>query len=234
MIKDLLNYQQTDAKLRKIEVELAGTPARKKMSSAKAFLVGVEENVNKLDDKASLLTADYEKIEQSRVKLEEQLEELKKAMSEAQDENEITYLAKKADELLATIKNLAVKLNKINEDFQEVIKEYAGIRSKTKAAQTQYAESKEEYEKQKSTYADEIKNLNAELEKIKKGVDDALMEKYLKKRQNKIFPVVVEVTSRVCRACGMELSMLELNKLANGEIIECEHCGRMLYQKTDK
>ena len=122
MIKDLLNYQQTDAKLRKIEVELAGTPARKKMSSAKAFLVGVEENVNKLDDKASLLTADYEKIEQSRVKLEEQLEELKKAMSEAQDENEITYLAKKADELLATIKNLAVKLNKINEDFQEVIK----------------------------------------------------------------------------------------------------------------
>lgn len=234
MIKDLLNYQQADAKLRKIEVELAGTPARKKMSSAKAFLVGVEESVNKLDDKASHLTAEFEKIEQSRVKLEEQLQELKKAMDDAQDESEIAYLSKKTDELSTLIKNALVTINKINEEFQDIMKEYATIKSKTKAAQTQYAEAKEEYEKQKSAVEEEVKSLNSQLEQLKSSVDAILMEKYLKKRQNKMFPIVFEVSSKVCRACGMELSMLELNKLKNGEIIECEQCGRMLYQKNDK
>ena len=56
------------------------------------------------------------------------------------------------------------------------------------------------------------------------------MERYLKKRANKIFPVVYAVSNKVCGACNMELSMSELNKLKNGEVIECDQCGRILYQ----
>ena len=62
MINELLNYQVEDAKLRKIEVELSSSPARKKMASAKTYLEGVEENVNKLDDKAARLNSDYQNL----------------------------------------------------------------------------------------------------------------------------------------------------------------------------
>ena len=59
--------------------------------------------------------------------------------------------------------------------------------------------------------------------------DDALMERYLKKRADKIYPVVYAVKGNNCGACGMELPMSEKNKLKNGAVIECEQCGRMLY-----
>ena len=55
MIQALLNYQSADAKLKKIEKTLADSEERKKAVSAKKYLEGVEENVNKLDDRAAEL-----------------------------------------------------------------------------------------------------------------------------------------------------------------------------------
>lgn len=231
MINQLLNYQQADAKLRKIEVELAGSPARKKAASAKSYLEGVNDNVNRLDDKAGHLSSDYEGILAERKRITEQLEELQKALLEAEDENEINYLSKKLDALTSSIKSLAGKINGVTEDSQKVVKEYATIRNATKSAQAQFGEAKEEYDKLKASVAQDKQAIEKELEDLKKSVDPLLMEKYAKKRANKMFPIVYEVTGNVCGACRMELSMLELNKLKNGEIIECDQCGRMLYQK---
>lgn len=234
MIKALLNYQNADAKLRKIEVELASSPARKKAASARMYIEGVEENVNKLDDKAGHLSSDFQLALEEQKKLNEQLAEIEKAIKEAEDENEINYLAKKLDTVLSAVKALSAKINKVSEESQKVVKEYSGIKSQTKAAQAQYSESKEEYDKLKSSVQAEKDAISKELESLKKSVDGALMEKYAKKRANKMFPIVYEVTGNVCGSCRMELSMLELNKLKNGEVIECDQCGRMLYQNTEK
>ena len=232
MINQLLNYQQADAKLRKIEVELSSSPARKKAASAKMYIEGVNDNVNKLDDKAGHISSDYEGLIAEQKRLNEQLGELQKALEQAEDENAFNYLAKKLEVLIGAIKSLSAKISAISEESQKVVKEYSGIRNATKAAQTQFAESKEEYDKLKASVAQEKQAVEAELATLKKKVDPVLMEKYDKKRANKMFPIVYEVTSNVCGACRMELSMLELNKLKGGEIIECDQCGRMLYQKV--
>ena len=234
MIKDLLNYQSADAKLRKIEVELSSSPARKKAASAKVYIEGVNENVNKLDDKAERLSSEVQSIIEEQKNLLERLAELQKAMNEAQDENEVNYLIKKTEELTAQIKALVASLNKNGDESQKVVKEFSGIRAQTKSAQAQYAESREEYDKLKASYKEEMEAINKELESLKKSVDAGLMEKYQKKRANKIFPIVYQVNSGVCGYCNMELSMLELNKLKNGEVIECDQCGRILYQNADK
>ena len=234
MIKALLEYQKADAKLREIEKKISGSEERKKMVSAKKYLEGVEENVNKLDDKAGRLNSDYQNLIKQQTELNEQLEELKGVMVDAQDESEIAFLSKKADELLATIKSLSASISALNDEFQKVIKEYASIRNTTKTAQTQFAESKEEYNKQKSAVQNEKDQISAELEALKGNVDPVLMEKYLKKRQNKIFPIVFEVTSGFCAACGVEISQSAQGKLNRGEIIECDDCGRLLYKSVAK
>ena len=231
MINQLLNYQQADAKLREIEVKLSSFPARKKAAQAKMYIEGVNDNVNKLDDKASHLSSDYEGFVAEQKRLNEQLVELQKALEQAEDENAFNYLTKKLEVLLSALKSLSAKINAVSEESQKVVKEYSGIRNATKAAQTQFAESKEEYEKFKATFASEKQAVEKELADLRKKVDPALMEKYDKKRANKMFPIVHEVTSNICGACRMELSMSELNKLKNGEVIECDQCGRMLYQK---
>ena len=229
MIKELLAYQNADAKLRKIEKELGASTAKKKAASARAYIEGVNDNVNKLDDRAQIVSNESLSLFDEQKKLAEQLSDIEKAIDSANDENEVNYLSKKADELLSQIKALAQKITKSNEDASKIVKEYAGFKSQTKTAQTQYAEAKEEYDKLKESFKDKIVAINNELEGLKKSVDATLMEKYDKKRANKIFPIVYEVTDSVCGACRMELSMLELNKLKNGEIIECDQCGRLLY-----
>ena len=77
---------------------------------------------------------------------------------------------------------------------------------------------------------DEMDKLNKELLVLRKKVDPALMESYDKKRKEKLFPIIFEAKEDVCGACSMNLSMIDIAKLKNGEIIECDNCRRLLYK----
>ena len=231
MIEQLLNYQQADAKLRKIETELSGSEARKKAMAAKKYLEGVEANVDNLDARAAKLLDVYQKAVAERDRLIEFEAEFESAMKDAANEAELSYLVKKADKVSLEIKALYAKLNKLAEEVQAVMKEYVNIKNTTKAMQAQYAENGKKYNELKASLKDEKEAVEKELDGLKKTVDPVLMERYLKKRASKMYPVVYELRDNVCGACNMELSMSEINKLKSGESIECSQCGRLLYRK---
>lgn len=231
MIKALIDYQTADAKLKKIEKTLAEADERKKAVTAKKYLEGVEESVNKLDDRAAELIATYESATAEQLKLKEQESAIVDSLDTACDEKEVQYLIKKAEELVAKIKTLGAKANKILAEIQAVVKEYSTIKNTTKAMQVQYKENAEKYNALKESVKDEKESVEKELETLKDKVDPTLMDRYLKKRANKIYPIVYAVRGNVCGACNMELPMSELNKLKNGEIIDCDQCGRLLYQE---
>ncbi len=234
MIKNLLAYQELDAKLYDIEVKLSSSEERKKAVSAKKYLDGAPESVNKLDDGSLSVLATFEQAQAQLKNLNEQFDELSKALDGAVDENEVEFLIKKAESLLAQIKTVSVKVGKLDEEMQGVIKEYAKIKKTTKAAQEQYSEYGGKYSELKKSVADERQKLEAELSKLASEVDGGLLERYKKKRANKMFPILYAVRGNVCGACNMELSMSELNKLKNGEIIDCDQCGRLIYQAPSK
>ena len=231
MIEALLNYQTADAKLRKIEKTLADSEERKKAMSAKKYLEGVEENVNKLDVRAAELIGLYEQATAEQLKLQEQEGVLKESLDSVADEKEALYLLKKAEEIISKIKALGAKASKIAEEIQSVMKEYSTIKNTTKAAKAQYSENAEKYNALKDSVKAEKEEVEKQLETLKGKVDPALMERYLKKRAGKIYPVLYEARGDVCGACNMQLPMSEMNKLKNGEIIDCDQCGRLLYQK---
>lgn len=230
MVEQLLAYQKADAKLKEIEKTLAESVERKKAVNAKKYLDGVVDNVNKLDDKAKELISAYEQATKEQLKLKEQEEELMRALDEATDENAVSYLVKKVDELIGKIKTLGSRATKIEEEIQTVLKEYTTIKNTSKAAQAQYAEYGVKYNELKKSLKDKKDQVDLELENLKKSVNPELMEKYLKKRADKIYPVMYAVRGDACGACNMELPVAELNKLKKGEVIECGNCGRLLYQ----
>lgn len=230
MIQALLNYQAADAELKKIEKKLADSEERKKAVTAKKYLEGVEDNVNKLDDRAAELIAAYEKATDEQVKLKEQEAVLKESLDSVADQKEAAYLIKKVDELLAKIKALGAKASKILEEIQAIIKDYNTIKNTTKAAQAQYKENAAKYNELKASVKDEKESIEKKLAALEKQVDAQLMARYLKKRADKMYPIVYATKTNVCGACNMELAMSEMNKLKNGEVIECSLCGRLLYQ----
>ena len=229
MIQALLDYQNVDAKLHEIEKKLAGSEERKKAVTAKKYLEGVEDNVNKLDARASELAHTLQQTEEEHNKLKEQESEISDAIDSVADEKEAAYLIKKAEELVVKIKSVSAKAQKIMEEIQSVMKEYQTIKNTTKAAQVQYNENAKKYSELKDTFKAEKENAEAELEKLGKQVEPALLQKYLEKRKNKMYPILYAVRNNVCGACNMELSMSEINKLKNGEIIECGQCGRLVF-----
>ena len=231
MIQELLKYQEIDSDLMKIETELAESPERKKAVTAKKYLDGVEENVNKLDDKAINLSAEYQAKLEELNKFKELEQELVSALNEIEDQTQASYLIKKAEELIAKIKSVNAEINSLSNAVSQVMKEYVSIKNTTKAAQAQYSENGKKYNELKASKQAEKTEIEQKLAEIKAKVDPKLMETYLQKRANKIYPVVYEVVNSVCGACSMSLSLSELNKLKNGEVIECDQCGRILYQK---
>lgn len=231
MIEQLLKYQQVDAGLRKIEVELSGSEARKKAVSAKKFLESVDETVNKLDVKAAELAHIYENLQNESKVLLGQREEFTGALEHAEDENALNYLAKKADELYVKVKNLSQEAARVAETMQAVYKEYASVRANIKTAQAQYAENGKIYNDLKASKQDERNKIEGELKELEKAVEPSLMERYKAKRANKIFPIIYEANGDFCGACNMELPKSTLSRLKNGEVIECDNCGRLLYLK---
>lgn len=231
MIENMLKYQDADAGLRKIEIELSGNEARKKAVSAKKYLESVEENITKLDVKAAELAHIFESLQAESKLLDEQREEFMGAIEQAEDENALAYLSKKTDELYNKIKSLSQEAAKVADAMQAVYKEYAGIRSNVKAAQTQYSDNVKIYNELKASRQDEMKRIEDELKTLEKDVDAGLLERYKAKRKNKIFPILFEAKGDFCGACNMELPKSTLSRLKNGEIIECDQCGRLLYLK---
>lgn len=232
MIEALLNYQTVDADLKKIETELYESQERKKALSAKKYLDSVEENVNKLDDRAETLSLQYQAQTEELKRFKEQEQELVSALEEIDDCAQAGYLIKKAEELIAKIKKINFDIATVSASIQAVMKEYVTIKKTTKAAQEQYNENGKKYNEFKASRQAEKEAIEKKLAEIKAQVDPKLMDLYLKKRANKIFPIAYEVTNKVCGACNMSLSLSELNRLKNGEVIECDQCGRLLYQKN--
>ena len=228
MIKNLLNYQTEDAKLRKIETELSGSEARKKAVNAKAYIDGAVDLVNKLDAKASALMNEYNSLTASVKELETLTKEFEKAVEEVADKGEAQYIQKKIDDGAKKIKNLLDSLSALENQIQSVIKEYVTVKGNTKNAQAQYAQYGNEYNKLKESKKDEREALEKSLKEIEKTVDSSLMEKYLEKRKNKIFPIVFGASGDFCPACGIELPLTLKSKLKAEEIVECS-CGRLLY-----
>lgn len=231
MVEKLIAYQTADAKLREIEKTLGASEDRKKAVSAKKYLEGVEESVNKLDMRSAELVAAFEKANQKQIKLKEQETELMSALENLEDEKGADYLNKKAEELISRIKALENETSKILEEMQEIVKEYSSIKVKTKKAQTQYAESAQKYNELKESVKAEKEAVEKELASLAKDVDPELLKRYLNKRADKMYPIVYEIRGNVCGACNMELHVAALDKLKKGGVIDCDQCGRMLYQK---
>lgn len=230
MIKSLLEYQKVDTELREIEISLKQSEERKKASSAKNFLNGANESVAKLDQRAEELVGKFN----ASLKLYSQLEEEAKEYEdiEEMDEDQLSYVKKKAQALNEEITNLSNVIESLSKEIEGVLKEFAQLKSDIKKAKVQYSEYGPKYNELKASKEGEINAIKTRLKKIEASIDAEILEKYKQRRNDKIFPVLNEAKEMAkhayCR-CGTELSLTAYSNLKNGNIVECDSCHRLLY-----
>jgi predicted nucleic acid-binding Zn-ribbon protein len=229
MIQTILKYQDIEKDLRKIEYEIQSSDERKKAQKAKLFLIESEENVGKMDRRAQELLQLFSKAKKAYEDNAATIREYDSIAKTLKSGDEAAYLAKKIGQVLETLKNIEKELAVITRDMDDVAKAFSELKSKYNAAVKEYTENKELYEKLKESKAGEINAIKEKMNALAKKIDPVILEKYNKKRVDKIFPVLVPLRDNMCGGCSMEISLKEMDKLRTQKIIECENCHRLIY-----
>ena len=220
MIEKLLEYQKIDADLKNIENELKKSEEFKKYAQAVKFLKTVTDSKAQIEAKAASLLLGMQNLQDRLKKLSDDKNEFT-GIDEVEDENMLAFLKKKSAELSSQYASLEAELTL----------SYKKLMANTKAMLSQQDEYKLKYEelcKEKETEKSKIKK---QLELIAKDIPSEYLAKYKEKRKDPKFPIVYELKDKHCTACGTELSQLELSRLKNEKIIECENCRRLIFIK---
>lgn len=228
-LQAILRYQEIDQKLFKLERELASCAARKEYMSAKKFLEAAAEKLDSLETKARSLKDRAAEMTQKCAAVEKDLEEFSGIDELIAEGADVSYYKKAAQKQLDALKKMKAELSAIIEDAKSTDKDYKELKKEVIARQKTYATAKEKYAAEKATREDEKNALTAELAEIAKGIEESAMNKYLAKRKEKVFPVVLPLSDGRCPACTMEVPLAAINSLKDG-VIECESCRRILYK----
>lgn len=232
MFGKILELQKTEGALIKLETELAKSVDREKASTIQQELKMFHSRLLVLEENAKKVNAAYSRAIKKYQEYNEKLAELEKQVETASSDNFELY--EKAYKDFANIATaLDKEIVKLHNDVQQINSEYVDIIKKSKEGKELYNKYRDRYIKLKSELEPQINELKAEIAKLQKEVDSKIMQKYSQKRENKIFPVFVQLAQNKCGGCRMEISAAKLGSMKNNEfgVIECENCGRIIYTK---
>jgi predicted nucleic acid-binding Zn-ribbon protein len=228
-LQAILNYQEVDKRLLKLENEFADSEERKKYVKLQKFLKTAPEKLDALEVKATSLQAEVEKLVQKYEQTEATLGDFDNLEELLNSGADVSFYKKKAQSVAEQLRKLKLAINALVDEIKNTDAEYQKLKKQVISAQKQYAEASESYKAVKAKNEEERKAIESELSAIQKEVDESLLARYLTKRKEKLFPIVGELYSGRCPFCSMAPSIEAKSKIADG--IECDTCHRIIFEK---
>ena len=226
----LLEYQAQDNELRKIEEEIKSSEEYKKYAQANRFMAGAQEKLDTLDRRAGELKALLEELNRRDEELTNEIAEYNELDDVISEGGDIGYYEKTVRALSDRLRALKAELSKLTGEIKAAGEEYKKFREQTIAMQKQRKEYKEKYEEKRASRSQDAEKIKKNLETIAKDVPKDVLEKYAAKSKERIFPIFVPLTNGGC-VCGMSFPLAQQATLSGGNLIECEHCHRFVYNK---
>ena len=230
-IEQLLKYQTEDSKLLRIEREASSSEERKNYSQAKSFLTKAPEKLEAMEAKAVEMSAILNKLVNKYEEIAETLKDFENLDELVEGGADISFYKKNATQITERLKSIKSEINALVKSVKEADGEYKSFKKKTLDVQEQYKVSSAAYSEYKKVKLAEMDGVKKELEKLAKDINPEVLKRYEMKRSERIFPIICGVENDRCSKCGMELSLVGKEKIAGGEVTECENCHRFLYKK---
>lgn len=228
-LQAILNYQETDKALYKLERELAGCDERKEYVKYKKFLETAPEKLDSLEVKAAALKAEADALAAKYAQLEETLKDFDHLDELVTGGADIAFYQKKAQSKVEQLKKIKADITALTANVKAVDAEYQKLKKQVISAQKLYGEASEKYKAVKAARDGERKEIEAKLAQIAKDIPAQTLEVYKTKRKERIFPVVGELTGNRCPFCSMEPPLAARSKLTGGGTIECDNCHRIIF-----
>lgn len=232
-VEQLLKYQEEDSKLLRIEREAANSEERKNYTQAKNFLTKAPEKLEALDARARELAVLLDRLNKQYAEIAETLGDFESLDELVDGGADISFYKKNVLQITEKLKSIKAEISALTKSINAADEEYKALKKKTITIQKQYVEYQNAYKLYRQKKTEEMDGIRRELEKLSKSIDGKIMEKYIAKRNERIFPIICPVKPSGkdlrCSSCGMDLSLAGREKISSGAVTECENCHRFLY-----
>ena len=232
MLDKILEYQTVETELIALETEVSKSKDREKASEIQQNLKNQHAKLLALENSAKVVGEQYKKATEKYEEYLKKLEKLEEEVKNADPEKAELY-AKMYKDFATVSANLERDIQNIHASVQQISRDYEDIIRKSKFDRERFDKFKASYSKLKAEKEPQIEATKAKLEALAKSIDPKLMSIYRQKREGRIFPVFVALAVNKCGGCRMEISASKLGQMKTNNlgVIECENCGRLIYQK---
>jgi len=227
-LEQLLVLQDRQQKIKQIQTEVDTLPLQRK--SLEAQLAGSIAGVEALKQKARQVEMDRKKLELDVGTRTETISRLKTQQ----------YQTRKNDEFQAIgheIERYENEIRKIEDDELELMVEADKVKADLGVEEKKSATVKESVARQTADLEAKSKTLQSRLEEVTKErteiagkIDEDLLNRFERLFKSKGDAVVVALEHEVCTGCHMKVTTQTAHRAKAGkEIVNCENCGRILY-----
>ena len=131
-LQAILNYQEIDRKLFKLERDFAGSDARKEYVKIKKYLETAPEKLDALEAKAISLGAEAETLAKKYAQVESTLSEFDNVKEMIEGGADVGFYKKEAQKLVDKLKKLKAEINALSASIKEVDAEYQKLKKQIK------------------------------------------------------------------------------------------------------
>jgi len=229
-VEKILEYQKLDSEMFKIEKQLRENQNRIKAGQMHESMKNAQSRSIKLEEKAGALLNEIDKVKkQFKIQEDKMQEFLNKDLSKMTKE-EIDQLSSLKNKLSQNLQILEKNLTTLAENVNAVLADFNKTIKTFNSAKEEYAQCKTAYEADVKAVEGEKAEIERKLQSLAKECDSTLMEAYLKRRKENVFPVIVPLKGNSCGGCHVEMPYVSIAKLDEEGVLVCEHCRRMIYK----
>ena len=227
----LWQFMQVDMEADHFEGRMRQSANRQKLMKQRDFLKAQQANMKKLESDVAVMQDRLEAVQDEAERLEKVLaslaEEFEKnppaTVEDAQKQSEAVQ------KLLDTLSRYEAELQKMRKDADTKDRQQKEIRVRAAKTKMEFDQLKVEYDKEFKADTSKLQDMRAKTEQEAKKVDPQLLAKYRSIKQH-CTPPMAKLVNGQCSGCFMSLPSATLLDIKNGDrIVECDNCGRILY-----
>ncbi len=227
----LWQFMQVDMEADGFETRMRQSANRQKLIKQRDFLKDQQANMKKLENDVAVMQDRLEAVQDEAERLEKVLQGLTAEMENnppatAEDAQK---QAESVQKLLDTLQRYEQELVKMRKDADTKDRQQKEIRVRAAKTKMEFDQLKVEYDREFKADTEKLQAMRANTEQEAKKVDPKLLAKYKSIKQH-CTPPMAKLVNGQCSGCFMSLPSATLLDIRNGDrIVECDNCGRILY-----
>ena len=229
-IEVLLEYQKLDLERIKIESDFASGKVCQIYNKCVKDLQNATKNIERINNEAEEMTNTMNSLIEQYTILAQDLSESENSMDEINDTTAAEFFIRKAEQLSAKINQLSKEIGAMSQRIAEVRTQYEKALATRNEARKQGKEIEGTYMRDLSEAKKRIAEIKAKMKDLESQIEERFVSFYKRMRQSQKGALVVPLQGTNCGGCFNDIPYGLLQKMDDNGIIDCPHCGRLIYK----